>query len=341
MKNSPPTIAVCIPAYGRPDEFALLLQSIVLQTVLPDEVIVCEDGSEERLQLKELFNTFAKNLPKDSKCHIRFIENPMNMGYDGNLRTLIAHANSDYIFFIGNDDYILVDGIANSLAFLVQHPVLAASRSFARFNTDPHKPIGYSRLWREDLVHDKNSATAGMMLRIGGFFGGLIFNREWAQSMATARYDGTLYYQIYLLLHASTRGSIGYISIPTVAARADNAPLFGSASAEKGSFVPGRYTVQARGKMWESILQITADCEQQTGQPMLESMRQELAGRMSFHVFEMFAGRPTSELKALRQELERLGLFNHRIAKTCYLLNRSCGRHARGAYTFARWLLQR
>jgi glycosyltransferase involved in cell wall biosynthesis len=335
-----PSLTVCIPAYGRHEEYSLLLKSLANQILPPTEILVCEDGSAQREQLRRISAEFAPKF-KQMGCEFRFIENATNLGYDGNLRELISLATGDYVFFIGNDDYILSDGIKTAREFLAHHPVLASSRSFLRFHDDPQQPVGVSRLFNQDMILNRHNSGAGMMQRMGGFFGGLVFNREWAKAQSTHIYDGTLYYQIYLLLKAYATGDIGYIAKPTVAARADNAPLFGSAQSEQGFFIPGRYTAASRGRMWASILKIARDCERDTQVAMFNSMKQELSGRMSFHVFEMFAGRSTEELDALRTELVKLKLFDHPLPRLLYWVNRLTGRYARHLYTLARRFIQR
>ncbi len=335
-----PRISVCIPAYGRPDEYGLLLKSIEAQTYFPHEVLICEDGSSLRDTLRDITAQFCIRMQANGLT-VRFVENPLNLGYDGNLRRLIELATGTHVFFIGNDDFILPDGICIAQTFLTNNQVLAASRSFARFDHDPLTPIGYSRQIATDAFITKISHKAGAVMRIGGFFGGLIFDRAWALQHATQKYDGTLYYQIYLLLEAYCQGTIGYICTPTVAARADNPPLFGSAKEEKSHFTPGRYSAKARGRMWESILKIAGDIETKNQTPILESIRSELAGRMSFHVFEMFAGRPRNELKELKSELTRLGLFNHWMPQALYAMNTLLGPSSAWIYRVVRQIVQR
>lgn len=338
--NSTPHFSVCIPAYGRPEEYALLLKSIEAQIQLPHEVLICEDGSPQRDALRDITTQFSERMQSRGLI-VRFVENPINLGYDGNLRRLIELATGTHVFFIGNDDYILPNGIQIAHNFLASNPVLAASRSFARFDQDPLQPIGYSRQLANDMNINKSSHPAGIIMRIGGFFGGLIFDRAWALQHSTKRYDGTLFYQIHLLLEAYCQGNIGYMVTPTVAARADNAPLFGSAQSEKGHFTPGRYNAKSRGRMWESILIIAGDIERKNQTPLLASMRTELAGRMSFHVFEMFAGRSPAEQLELKQELIRLNLFDHWMPKTLYAVNTFLGSYSGLAYRFVRYAIQR
>ena len=127
--QQPPSIAVCIPAFSRVQEYCTLLDSIVQLEVLPKEIVVCEDASQERDQLRELSRPYADQLAL-RHCNFVFHENEKNLGYDANLREIFKTATADYVFFIGNDDYILPKAISIAQDYLLQHPVLAASRTF-------------------------------------------------------------------------------------------------------------------------------------------------------------------------------------------------------------------
>jgi hypothetical protein len=93
--------------------------------------------------------------------------------------------------------------------------------------------------------------------------------------------------------------------------------------------------------MWESILRIAQDTERKTGVPIFEAVRHELSGRMSFHVFEMFAGRDRDELVRLKSELIRLKLYGHWLPKCLYLVNYALGNNSIYLYSLARKVIQR
>lgn len=54
------TLSLVIPVYNRPDEIQELLESLTIQTVLPDEVVIVEDGSS--LSSKEVVGLFKDRL---------------------------------------------------------------------------------------------------------------------------------------------------------------------------------------------------------------------------------------------------------------------------------------
>jgi hypothetical protein len=178
------------------------------------------------------------------------------------------------------------------------------------------------------------------VFRSCGFVGGLIVSREWAARIATSRYDGTLYYQIYLACVSFCEEGIGYISEPTIGGRRGNPPLFGAAESEKGTHVPGSYTPKGRAKMWASVLTIAGDVGEQYGIDLRSDIKRELEVRQSFHVFEMTAGSGRRRLEELRDELKKLDLYSHAVPRTLFLVDWILGSGAKPLYALARKLMQ-
>ena len=334
-------VAIGIPAYGRCAELEQLLQSIHRQTILPSEIVLCEDNSPEREQLREIAHRWRDVFSQEG-CVLRFFENPRNLGYDGNVRSVIEKSEAPWVMLMGNDDLLLPHCVETLREYLDKNGHLhMISRSFIRFQTDVNHPLGASRIASHDEIFRVGHASAKMIIRASGFVGGLIINRDWAAALATDAYDGTLYYQLFLAAQAFCDQGIGFISRPIIAGRAGNAPLFGAADAEKGFHIPGSYTPKGRAKMLVSILKIVDDVGRIYGVDLLTAVKRELEVEKSFHIFEMYAGAPANTLQELRDELKRIGLFGHLLPRLLYLLNRLMGKHARFIYSFARRVIQR
>jgi abequosyltransferase len=333
-------LAVGIPAYGRCRELMELLESIYAQTVLPAEITIREDKSAEREEIRSIVDEWRERFAVEG-CSVNYGENESNLGYDANLRSVIGMSRSHWVMLIGNDDLLCkecVEKIENYLRDCGQAKMI--SRSFVRFDTDISKPIGISRLSKTNKVFRAEGSSPKMIFRTSGFVGGLIVDREWASSIATDRYDGTLYYQIYLASVSFCQGGIGYIADPIVGGRGGNPPLFGSASSEKDVHVPGSYTPKGRARMWESVLQITHEVGQQYGIDLHTEMKAELEVRQSFHVFEMMAGCERDKLLELRDELRKLDLFSHPIPRVLFLLDWMLGIRARMFFSLVRRVMQ-
>lgn len=333
-------LSVGIPAYSRSRELAELLASISEQTVIPAEVTLCEDKSPEREQIRALVQEWTPRL-EALGCRINYHENDENLGYDGNVRKLFAVSTTPWVMLIGNDDLLLPDCVEKIAVYLQGKPApKMISRSFVRFDTDISQPLGMSRLSDVDAVYRAGVDKPRMLFRSCGFVGGLLVNRDWANGLATDVYDGTLYYQIYLAAEAFCGEGVGYIAAPIVGGRAGNPPLFGAAAHEKGVHVPGSYTPRGRAKMWASVLRIVDEVGRRRGVLLLDDVREELAVRQSFHVFEMMAGADRKTLVELRDELKKLGLYDRMVPRFLFTLDYVLGRHAKVFFNLLRSLLQ-
>jgi len=214
------------------------------------------------------------------------------------------------------------------------------SRSFVRFAEAIDSPLGISSLSNNDKVFNVDTNKPRMLFRTCGFVGGLMVNTAWAKEYDTDKYDGTLFYQIYLAAQAFCEGGIGYISTPIVGGRAGNPPLFGSATTEKSVHVPGSYSAQGRAKMWRSVLEICRDVGASKGVDLVSDVKHELMVRQSFHVFEMMVSADKSVLNELRSELKRLDIYSHPVPVTLYWLVRIMGWRARYFFDLIRKVMQ-
>lgn len=329
-------LTIAVPVYSRPAELRQLLSSIRELSVLPGEVLLCEDNSSDRQLLSQIAAEW-KVILASMGVELSYVENERNLGYDGNVRNLFECATRPWVMLLGNDDAVLPGAISAIRQFVTENPkVQMVSRTFVRFSGDIRNIVGVTRLSDHNGVYSKNCAAPGMILRLCGFVGGLIVDRQWARGLATAKYDGTLYYQIYLAAEAFAEEGIGYIAAPLVGSRAGNPPLFGSASAEKDIHIPGAYSPKARASMWQGILRISADVEQRTSVPILRGIRRELAGRQSFHVFEMVLVQGRRATLALISQFRALGLMGHPIPWALSLLGLVLGRRSADFFALVR-----
>ena len=333
-------IAVGIPAYNRSSNLTELLESISKQTVAPAEVTICEDHSPERESIREIVRQWRGGF-EAAGGRVNYIENEVNLGYDGNIRKLVSSSHAKWLMLMGNDDLLLGNCMEDLEAYLNRSrwtPMI--SRSFVRFDTNIRRPLGISRISDEDTIFRYGETPAGMLFRASGFVGGLILDRNWADELATAQYDGSLYYQVYLAAAAFCTEGIGYVGKPIVGGRGNAKPLFGSAPNERDVHIPGSYTPKGRAKMWRAVLCIAEDASSRYAVDIVEEIRSELEVRQSFHVFEMSVAQGRAAVEELRDQLSDLGLFHHPIPRILYWINLIFGRNARFFYTLARHAMQ-
>lgn len=91
------TISVVIPSHNRLDELKNAVKSVFDQTILPNELIVVDDGSS-----KPLDENIFKDAPKNLKCLLLTNKIPKGGNFARNIA--INNASSDYIAFLDDDD---------------------------------------------------------------------------------------------------------------------------------------------------------------------------------------------------------------------------------------------
>ena len=97
MQSNQPTISVIVPAYNVENYIAESLESLVNQTVYPDEVIIIDDGStDSTLKIIESFDFPFKST----------VISTDNRG-QGQARNLgMEKSKSDYLYFFDSDDIL-------------------------------------------------------------------------------------------------------------------------------------------------------------------------------------------------------------------------------------------
>lgn len=98
-------ISVAVCTYNGEKHIKEQLNSIIIQTVLPDEVIICDDQSKDRTL--DVIDRIVKN----TKISFRVIRNAKNLGYRKNFEQAISFCKGDIIFLSDQDDIWHADKI--------------------------------------------------------------------------------------------------------------------------------------------------------------------------------------------------------------------------------------
>lgn len=309
------SITLAIPAYNRHRETRELLQSILDADSLPDEVLLSENCSPERQAIAETAAFFKKAF-EDVGVKFSYFENETNLGYDGNARSLFRRASSDWVLLMGNDDLLRKIGVKPLREFLAKNPSVRFSTCIQeQFYGDTGKVFHVTQHFSENKAGITDPAY---VFRLSSFISGICVHRTWALSIETDRFDGGLYYQVYLSAAAFVEGGLGYVAAPMVAGRSGGAPVFGLAESEKKFHVPGRFPAASRAKMYTSVFEITRYVDAKYGVELTPAMRAELDSRQLFHVYEEFIRRPKEEVRELYTELRKVGLGRSLSHKLMY-----------------------
>ena len=298
-------ITLAVPAYNRAKETAFLLQSILNADSFPDSVLICEDASPERADIRATVESFHPRFAT-AGIQLDYHENELNLGYDKNLKNLIRRSSGDWVLMMGNDDCLLKPGVAPLREFLrQQNRIHFISCAYEQFEGVDGRTLHVTQYYPEDTVEKRN---AGSVFKLASFISGVCVHRQWALEKETDVFDGGLFYQIYLSASAFAKDGIGYVATPMVGGRRGGTPLFGSAASEKHVHTPGRIAAAGRAAMYASTLAIAAHVDNLYGTNIAPGIRQELDSKQIFHVYESFARRPRQEVKDLYVKMRELGL---------------------------------
>lgn len=267
-------LSVCIPAYNRTRHLGTLLDSIVSQKFDDYNVVICEDLSPERAEIAAIVRNYQARYPG----LIHYIENTVNLGYDGNIRRLVESATGHFCFFMGNDD-VMCDGALEEAAVVIgRHPQAGLIlKSYGWFDESPDKVNQFVRWFNEETELPPGPASIRFAFRRSGVISGYIVRRDSALAAATSKFDGTLYYQMHLTARVLIDRSAVVTPKVLILCRGNEPPLFGNSSKEKGKYIPGRYTPQARMNMIAGVLSIIRDLKETQGIDLVEDVIRDYA----------------------------------------------------------------
>lgn len=118
-----PKISVIVSTYNYPSALAKALQSLCTQTLLPDEVLVADDGSGP--ETTEVILSFSKRLPLR---HVHHEHNGFRKAVI--LNKAIALATGDYIIFLDGDSVPAPEFVADHAALAERGCWVQGRRAF-------------------------------------------------------------------------------------------------------------------------------------------------------------------------------------------------------------------
>ena len=114
-------ISVAMAAYNGAEFIGEQLDSILNQSVLPDEIVISDDGSRD--QTVAIAAQYAAQY-RDRVTLTVLTDNPRH-GIGGNFEWAIRHCGGDYIFICGQDDIGLPEKVRRVADLFLAHPKAA------------------------------------------------------------------------------------------------------------------------------------------------------------------------------------------------------------------------
>lgn len=145
--RSKPTISAVLAAYASEDWIAEALDSILGQTSPPDEVVVVDDGSQDRTA--EIIETYGDQ--------VRLIRQE-NTGYPVAMNRAIREANGDFVAPCGADDIWESQKLEWQRQAIEDQPEVGVffghAVFFGQVDSDHERPTGTGVLDPEELLSD-------------------------------------------------------------------------------------------------------------------------------------------------------------------------------------------
>lgn len=269
-------ISVCIPAYNRSLFLKPLIDSILVQSYPVYEIVICEDKSPEREKIRDIVSEINDSLPSNHK--IKYYENESNLGYDKNFRNLLELSTGEYCLFMGNDDILMPDAVRNVANVVTEFPDVAViSRAYQYFLGDISNVQDTVRHLPNDKLFNPGLESIQFFFRRVGVLSGLVFKRELANKISSDKFDGHLYYQMYITGMLLKNNCGYYISNVQTLSRDGISPDFGNSIAERNKFKPGQYNYESRVHMVDGLLKIADYIDDSQKKEVYKIIRKDLA----------------------------------------------------------------
>ena len=105
-------ISVVMAVYNGEKYIEEQLMSILSQSIMPDELIIQDDGSSDSTTDK------IQSITEKSDVSVKLIKNKENLGFSKNFITAISAASGEYIFLSDQDDIWKKDRIYRSVSVM-------------------------------------------------------------------------------------------------------------------------------------------------------------------------------------------------------------------------------
>ncbi len=306
MASAAPILTVAIPAYNRPEQLGVLLESVLSQDFDRFETLVVEDRSPRRAEIEATVRQAAASYPQRV---VRYETNPKNLGYDGNLRRILTLARGEFTLFMGDDDILKPGALARVASVVEKHPNLGVIlRAYEHVDLEAKHQTSVFRYFATDRYFPPGVDTIRTFFRRSVSIAGYTIHTTSGRAFATDRFDGSLLYQLYLSANVLAERAGYYISDVLTSMRWAVEPhhFFGSAESEQGLFRPGALTPEHSLNFMRGMLEIAKAAEDQIRLPIYEAIVADLSN-YSYPVLRLHAKNRRAFARYIR-DLAALGL---------------------------------
>lgn len=199
-----PFLSVCIPTFNRVGYLKKCLKSVLADISDDVEVIVQDNASTDGTE--QWMGSF-------SHPNVRYYRNAENVGLVNNVIQIIANAKGEYVYMLTDDDYLLIDGLRDTIKFAKESKCLAFKTAYFLDNEVSKTGAHVSLFPRDMMPADMTEANAAKVYMGSNVLTGLVFKREIFDEQALRENSHNWYPS--LLLVGMAHLNVGYLSKPT------------------------------------------------------------------------------------------------------------------------------
>ena len=226
-------VSICIPTYNRPTQLKRMLESIDTIKVDDIDIVISENCSPKQKETREVVEEYKKTHPYE----VHYFENERNLGYDKNIRAAVARATGRFCVFFSDDDMAMPGALDEYIEFIRKHQdvgyILRSYRNYSDSKETKWQDFYYYSTERE---FPAGRDTAIELFNKSVFLSGFTIRQEYAKEYVIDALDGSLLYQMYLLLQVCRRYPSAYtrILVSKAVPTGNDVHYFGTGDGEEG-----------------------------------------------------------------------------------------------------------
>ena len=291
-------LSICIPSYNRPLTLRRLLDSIDVKDTKTIEIVICEDKSPARDQIRETVEDFRSK----SSYSLVYQENRNNLGFDKNWRELSIQASGKYLLYMGDDDMFIPGQLDIFIHWLKEHPEpYYILRSYVRKYGPKDNDIEYFHYYNGDKFFEPGADGYKAFFMKSISMSGYTVKRNCSLEFLTGYLDTTLLYQLYLLAEVCLKYPSAYCNTPCAMLISDQVQLFGNSNVEKGMYTPGQ-GVGTNLNFIKAYFRIADYIDKKHGLDLSNEIKNEY----SKYSFYTIAGKRKYGIKAFNEHVKQL-----------------------------------
>jgi glycosyltransferase involved in cell wall biosynthesis len=203
--NAPPRLSVALCTYNGASFLSAQLESFLAQSRLPDELVVCDDGSTDATL------SILENFAARAVFPVHIHRNTSTLGVSANFIKTISLCSGDFVAFSDQDDVWLSDKLLRALSRIQQagNPSSTLYCSRLQYVNMNLEPIGQSPIPR--VVGFSNAIVENVATGCS-----VVFGAEIRRLILCGIPDEMIMHDWWAYLVASAFGEITYDPSPTV-----------------------------------------------------------------------------------------------------------------------------